>query len=71
MLPLTIILAIAGIGAGYGASTVVTKRKLGSAQDAAAKELEKAKKESKKQIADAREEALKLAEQAQIGRAHV
>lgn len=64
MEPISIILAIAGIGAGYGASTVITKRKLGSAQDAASKELEKAKKESKKQIADAREEALKLAEQA-------
>ncbi len=64
MEPISIILAVAGIGAGFGASTVITKRKLGSAQDAAAKELEKAKKESKKQIADAREEALKLAEQA-------
>ena len=37
MIPITIILAIAGIGAGFGASTVVTKKKLGSAEEAAKK----------------------------------
>lgn len=63
MEPITIVLAIVGIGAGYGASTVVTKKKLGGAQDAAEKELKKAKKEAEKQIADAREEALRVAEQ--------
>ncbi len=62
--PITIGLAVVGIGVGFGASTVVTKKKLGSAQDAADKELKKAKKESEKRIADAREEALKLAENA-------
>ncbi len=62
--PITIVLAVVGLGVGFGASTVVTKRKLGSAQDAADKELKKAKKESEKQIAEAREEALRLAESA-------
>ena len=64
MEPITIVLAIFGIGAGYGASTVITKKKLGGAQDAAEKELKKAKKEAEKQVADAREEALRVAEQA-------
>ena len=62
--PITIVLTVVGIGLGFGTSTVVTKRKLGSAQDAADKELKKAKKEADKQIAEAREEALKLAEEA-------
>ena len=64
MTPIAIILALAGVGAGFGASTVVTKRKLGSAQDAVDKELKKAKKEAEKQVTDAREEALRVAEQA-------
>ncbi len=59
-----ILLALAGLGIGFGTSTVVTKRKLGTAQDAVDKELKKAKKEAEKQIADAREEAAKLAEEA-------
>lgn len=59
-----IILAIAGLGIGFGASTAVTKRKLGTAQEAVDKELKKAKKEAEKQIADAREEAAKVAEEA-------
>ncbi|HMS50320.1 MAG TPA: ribonuclease Y [Candidatus Saccharibacteria bacterium] len=64
MEPITIILALIGVGAGFGASTAVTKRKLGTAQDAVEKELKKAKKEAEKQVADAREEALKVAENA-------
>lgn len=62
--PITIVLAVVGIGVGFGASTVTTKRKLGSAQDAVDKELKKAKKEAEKQVADAREEALKVGENA-------
>jgi ribonuclease Y len=64
MEPITIILALIGVGAGFGASTAVTKRKLGTAQDAVEKELKKAKREAEKQVADAREEALKVAENA-------
>ena len=62
--PITIGLALVGLGVGFGASTVVTKRKLGSAQDAASKELKKAKKEADKQVQEAKEEANKLADNA-------
>lgn len=61
---LTIVLAVAGIGAGFGASTVVTKRRLGSAQEQADKELVKAKREAAKITEQAREEANKRAEEA-------
>ncbi len=64
MEPITIVLAIVGVVAGFGASTAVTKKRLGTTKDAAAKELAKAKKESEKQISEAREEAAKLAEDA-------
>lgn len=64
MIPITIVLAIVGIAAGYGASTVITKQKMGSAEAEAKKELDKAKKEADKQIAKAKEEALQIAEDA-------
>ena len=62
--PIVIVLALAGIGVGFGANQAVTKKKLGSATDAAEKELKKAKKEAEKAVADAREEAAQLAEAA-------
>lgn len=62
MLP--IILALAGLGVGFGANQVVTKKKLGSAEEEAKKELTKAKKESSKLVDEARQEALKVAEDA-------
>lgn len=61
--PITIVLAVAGIAVGFGANTVVTKRKLGSAQDQAEKELSKAKKEASKLKDEAREEAVRLVEE--------
>ncbi len=61
--PITIVLAVAGIAVGFGANTVVTKRKLGSAQDQAEKELSKAKKEAAKLKDEAREEAVRLVEE--------
>lgn len=61
--PITIVLAVAGLAIGFGANTVITKRKLGSAQDQADKELSKAKKDAQKVIDDARDEAAKLADQ--------
>jgi ribonucrease Y len=61
---LALLLAIAGVGAGFGASQVMTKKKLGSAEEAAEKELKKAKKEAEKSLAEAREEAAQLADQA-------
>lgn len=63
MIPLTIVLTIVGIGLGFGANTVITKKRIGSAEDKAEKELAKAKKEADKQLAEAREEAAKVAEE--------
>lgn len=62
--PITIVLALAGIGVGFGASTTVAKRKLGTAQDQAKKELTKAKKEATKLVEEAREEANKASDEA-------
>lgn len=63
MIPLTIVLALAGIGVGFGANTVISKKKLGSAEEQANKDLAKAKKEATKLIDEAREEALRAAEE--------
>ncbi len=59
-----VILAIVGVAAGFGASTVVSKKRVGNAEDAVKKELSKAKKEAEKQIEEARKEANELAETA-------
>ena len=61
---ISIVLAVAGLGIGFGANQVVTKKKLGSAADAAEKEMAKAKKEGEKALAAAREEAAQLSESA-------
>lgn len=61
--PITIVLAVAGLGIGFGANTVLTKRKIGSAQEQADKELSRAKKEARKLIDDARDEAGKITDQ--------
>ena len=57
------LLAVVGLIAGFGANTVLTKQRVGSAQDQAKKELSKAKKEAEKIVADAREEANKAIEE--------
>jgi ribonuclease Y len=62
--PITIVLALAGIGFGFGASNAVAKKKLGTAQDQAKKELSKAKKEASKLIEEAREEVNKANDEA-------
>lgn len=64
MEPITIVLAIVGIAAGFGANQVVTKNKIGSASEAAEKELKRAKKEGDKALETARDEAKKLADEA-------
>ncbi len=64
MEPITIVLAIAGIAAGFGANQIVTKQKIGSAAEAADKEMKRAKKEGEKALEAAREEAKQLADQA-------
>ncbi len=61
--PITIVLAVAGLAVGFGTNTVLTKRKVGSAQEQADKELTKAKKESAKLLDEARDEAAKVADQ--------
>ncbi len=62
--PITIVLAVAGLAVGFGANTVITKKKIGSAADQATKELDKAKREAGKLVDQARDEASKLAEDA-------
>lgn len=62
--PITIVLVIAAIGAGFGASSAVTKRKVGNTEAQVEKELEKAKKEADKQLQKARDEANELVEAA-------
>lgn len=59
-----IVLALVGLSVGFGGSTVYTKRKLGSVEEAAEKELKKAKKEADEQLRRARDEAAKIAETA-------
>lgn len=60
--PITIALAVVGLGAGYAASTYQTKRKIGTAEAQAEKELEKAKKEANKLVQKARDEASEIAD---------
>lgn len=64
MIALAIVLALLGLGAGYGANSVVTKKKLGSAEAEAEKARVKAQKEADKVVATAREDAAKLADEA-------
>ncbi len=65
--PLTIGVAVAslavGLGGGYGGSVVLTKKKLGSAQDQADKELAKAKKDAEKVVEEARADAKRVADE--------
>lgn len=58
--PITIVLAVAGLAVGFGANTVITKQRVGSAQEQANKEVDKAKREASKLLEAAREEAAKL-----------
>lgn len=59
-----IILGLVGVAAGFGGSTVLTKKKLGSVEAAAEKELKKAKKEADEALRKARDEAAEIAEKA-------
>ena len=60
MEPISILLALLGAGLGFGANTVVQKRKNADAENKAEKELLKAKKEATKVADEAREEARKV-----------
>jgi ribonuclease Y len=57
------VLALVGLVAGFGANTVITKKRLGSAEEKAEKELQRAKKEANKLIDQAREDANKAVEE--------
>lgn len=59
----TIVLAVVGLGVGFGTNTVITKKKVGSAEEQAKKELSKAKREATKLIDEARVEAAKVADE--------
>ncbi|HEX5455913.1 MAG TPA: ribonuclease Y [Candidatus Saccharimonadales bacterium] len=62
--PITIVLALVGIGLGFGASVAVNKQRLSQADEKAQRELKKAKQEAEKMVSKAREEAQELAENA-------
>ena len=62
--PVTILLAVAGIGVGFGANTAITKKKIGSAEEKAEKELARAKREAHKLVEDAREQSRRSEEEA-------
>lgn len=64
MVILSIVLAVVGLGIGFGANNVIMKRRIGSAEDKAEKERLKATREAEKLVANAREEANKLADEA-------
>ena len=58
-----VLLALVGAAIGFGANTVITKNRMGSAEEKAQKELAKAKKEADKMISQAHEEANKAVEE--------
>lgn len=62
--PITLVLAVVGIGAGFGVSQVVTRRKIGSAAHEAEKEIAKANKEAAVIIKKAQDDAAETAENA-------
>lgn len=57
---LTIVLTVVGVAVGFGGSTVLTKRRLGSAAQEATRELDKAKREAEKLVSTAKEETANL-----------
>ena len=61
---ISIVLALIGLGAGFGASTVVYQRRQGALDAAAKKEKEPPERAAEKLISKAREEAHKLADDA-------
>ncbi len=64
MVILSIVLAVVGLGIGFGSSTFISKQKESNLKARAEKERQKAEKETEKLIAQAKEDAAKLAEEA-------
>ncbi len=62
--PITIVLAIVGVGIGFGASQTTSKKKIGEAADKAKKEVDEAKDQAKQLVLEAKEEAAQLKEDA-------
>jgi len=62
--PITIVLALLGLGLGFGAHVVLNNKKTGSTKDQADKELQKAQKEADELLSNSRKEAIKLADEA-------
>lgn len=62
--PMTIVLAVVGLAVGFGGSTILTQRRIGSAAQAATQELDKAKREAEKLVASAKEEAVTIKDEA-------
>lgn len=60
---LAVLLAIVGLAAGFGANMAINKQRVGSAEEKANKELQKAKREADKMIEQAREEANKAVDE--------
>jgi ribonuclease Y len=61
---LSILLAIAGLGLGFGGSTFINQRRSGATQADVLKEKERAEREAEKLLNKAREDAHKIAEEA-------
>ncbi len=61
----TIVLALVGVGVGFGVNSYLTTRRVGTAQAQATKELEKSKKEADGLLDEARSKAAKLLEEGQ------
>lgn len=59
-----ILAAVIAGGIGYGASTVITKRKAGDAENKAKKLLEEAREDAKKKVLEAKEESIRIADEA-------
>jgi len=64
MIILAIVLAIVGLGAGFGGNEAINRKRSGAAADQAKKELDKAKKESSKINDEAKEEAARIIDEA-------
>ena len=59
---LSVVLALVGLVIGFGTNSVISKKRMGSVEDGAKKELEKAKKEANRLVEEAKEEANKSIE---------
>ncbi|MDB5170304.1 MAG: rny [Candidatus Saccharibacteria bacterium] len=64
MVILSIVLAVVGLGAGFGGSTLLYQKRQGATEATIKKDKEKAEREAEKLISKAREDAHKVAEEA-------